>query len=116
MATQSEIAGHYARMRLETASHERIIWQIHAKCGQLMAQAASADPAHQRMLLTRAQNLLAELEGSLKITDEISKSLFYLYDYCYCLLDSDDPKSHDLARKIISRLRDAFAVLLKKKI
>ncbi|MBN1129978.1 MAG: flagellar protein FliS [Chitinispirillaceae bacterium] len=114
MNTNAEIARHYSRMRLETASHPQIIWQIHSKCAQLIKQAGGMDGGQRRTLLIHAQNLLAELEGSLKVTDEISKGLFYLYDYCYCLLDTSRSEDHELAFRILSTIRDALGALLRK--
>lgn len=97
-----------------TATHPQIIRLIHENCVTLIKQAAVADPVHGRNLIIHAQNLLAELEGSLKVTDELSKSLFYLYDYCYCLLETDDTANHSLALSVLSLLRDTFGFLLKK--
>ena len=114
MNTNAEIARHYSRMRLETASHPQIIWQIHSKCAQLIKLANGVEGGHRRTLLIHAQNLLAELEGSLKVTDELSKGLFYLYDYCYCLLDTSSDENHALALRIISTLRDTLGTLLRK--
>jgi flagellin-specific chaperone FliS len=118
MASRSEIALRYSRTQLETAGHPWIIWMLHAKCVHLIRQAQATRPhegAHRKNLLTHAQNLLAELEGSLKVTDELSKGLFYLYDYCYCLLDTEVPEDHALALKVLSVLRDTFAALLHKR-
>jgi flagellin-specific chaperone FliS len=98
-----------------TASHPQIIRLVHANCVTLIKQAATADPVHRRNLLIHVQNLLAELEGSLKVTDELSKGLFYLYDYCYCLLETDDPADHNLVLAVLSVLRDTFSFLLKNR-
>jgi flagellin-specific chaperone FliS len=114
MVSNAEIAHTYSRMQLETAAHPRIIWMMHAKCAQFLRHAAVSPPPERRMLLTRAQNLLAELEGCLKVSDQVSKGLFYLYDYCYCLLDTDKPEDHTLALNHIVQLSDAFRTLLKK--
>jgi flagellin-specific chaperone FliS len=116
MTTATEIARHYSRMRLETAPHQQIIWLMHARAAQFVKQAATVEAGLRRFLLTRAQNLLAELETSLKVDDEISKGLFYLYDYCYCLIDTDNPENHKLAHRVLSTLRDTFGALLKKRI
>jgi flagellin-specific chaperone FliS len=115
MNAHAEIAQRYSRMQLETASHQQIIWQIHSKCAQLIKQALSLEGGERRMLLIHAQNLLAELERSLKVTDELSKGLFYLYDYCYCLIDTSRHEDHDLALRVLSRLRDTLGILLRKK-
>jgi flagellin-specific chaperone FliS len=114
MNANAEIARHYSRMRLETASHPQIIWQIHARCAQLIKQAQPLQGGERRTLLIHAQNLLAELEGSLKVTDELSKGLFYLYDYCYCLLDTSRGEDHALALRVMTTLRDTFGTLLRK--
>jgi flagellin-specific chaperone FliS len=115
MSSNAEIAQRYCRMQLETASHPQIIWQIHAKCAQLVKQAQSHEGGQRRMMLILAQNLLAELEGSLKVTDELSKGLFYLYDYCYCLLDTPRNEDHDRALHLLSGIRDTLGTLLRKK-
>lgn len=115
MISQLEVTRHYSATRLITASHPQIIRLMHANCVLLVKQSFSADPVHRRNLLVHAQNLLAELEASLKVTDEVSKSLFYLYDYCYCLLESSDPANHNLVITILSLLRDTFTILLKNR-
>lgn len=96
-----------------TATHPQIIRIIHSNCVTLIKQAAEADPVHGRNLIVHVQNLLAELEGTLKVDDELSKGLFYLYDYCYCLLETDVPADHTLVLSILSLLRDTFGLLLK---
>lgn len=116
MTFSTDIAQHYSRMQIETAGHPQLIWLLHAKCVNLIKQSASTDILHRRNLLLRAQNVLAELESALKVTDELSKSLFYLYDYCYCLLDTEKEADHTLALSIISVLRDTFSILLNKRI
>ncbi|MBN2037797.1 MAG: flagellar protein FliS [Chitinispirillaceae bacterium] len=114
MNARSEVARHYSRMRLETASHPQIIWQIHVKCAQLIKQALTSQGGHRRTLLIQAQNLLAELESSLKVTDELSKGIFYLYDYCYCLLETSRSEDHELALHVMATLRDTMGTLLRK--
>jgi flagellin-specific chaperone FliS len=117
MVSTLEMARRYSRMQLETAAHPQIIWMMHAKCVNLIRQAQTTPliDVHRKNLLIHAQNLLAELEGSLKVTDELSKGLFYLYDYCYCLLDTDVAEDHALAIKVLSTLRDTLGLLLKKR-
>jgi len=115
MVSRLEITRQYSATRLITAAHPQIIRLMHANCVLLVKQSFSTDPVHRRNLLVHAQNLLAELEASLKITDEVSKGLFYLYDYCYCLLESNDPANHNLVVTVLSLLRDTFTILLKKR-
>jgi flagellin-specific chaperone FliS len=103
-------------MQLGTAGHGRIIWMMHAKCVFFIkqSQVPGIDLATRKTMLIRAQNLLAELESALKITDDVSRSLFVLYDYCYSLLDADTPKTQEIAINLLTTLRDALAGLLKK--
>jgi flagellin-specific chaperone FliS len=114
MASNYDIARQYSKTRLMTATHPQIISLIHANCVTLIKQSAMADPVHRRNLIIHAQNLLAELEGSLNVTDELSRGLFYLYDYCYCLLETEVHADHNLALSVLSLLRDTFGFLLKK--
>jgi flagellin-specific chaperone FliS len=119
MISRQEIAERYSRTQLETAGHPWVIWMMHARCVHLIKSAQGAAPAekvYKKNLLIHAQNLLAELEGAIKVTDELSKSIFYLYDYCYCLIESDAPENLALAHKTLSLLRDAFAALLHKRV
>jgi flagellin-specific chaperone FliS len=114
MASSFDIARRYSQIQLLTAPHPQIIRTMHVNCVTLIKRAGTADPVHRRNLLNHAQNILAELEGSLKVTDELSKGLFYLYDYCYCLLDTENPADHNLVLSVISLLRDTFSTLLQK--
>jgi len=107
----------YTQTRLLTSSHPQIVRMMHANCVTLIKQAGASDtaPTHRRNLLVHAQNILAELEGSLKVTDELSKGLFNLYDYCYCLIESNDTANHNLACAILTLLRDTFSFLIKRR-
>jgi flagellin-specific chaperone FliS len=101
-------------MQLRTATHPRIVWMMHSRAALWIRQSALFEMPHRRNLLARAQNLLAELESSLKVTDDLSRGLFYLYDYCYLLLETNDPRDHLLALRVMSILGDAFGILLKR--
>jgi flagellin-specific chaperone FliS len=116
MISTLDITRQYSQTRLMTATHPQIIRLMHANCVTLIKQSAAADTVHRRNILIHAQNLLAELEGSLKVTDELSKGLFYLYDYCYCLLETDNPADHNLVIAVITLLSDTFGFLLKKRV
>ncbi len=114
MTRRADIAGRYALMQLRTATHPRIVWMMHSRATLWIRQSALFDMPHCRNLLARAQNLLAELESSLRVSDDLSQGLFYLYDYCYLLLETNEPKDHLLAVRVLSILGDAFGLLLKR--
>lgn len=102
-------------MQLATAPKSRIICMLHARCVSLISAAIDRDGAQRRKSLNHAQNILVELEHALKIDDEISQGLFYLYDYCYCLLENDDRSALISAVAIMTTLRDTFENLLKNR-
>ena len=115
MFTQAEIASYYSRMEIETSASPRIIWILHAKSVQILRQArATPDLIKQRNQLNVVQNILAQLETSLKVNDELSQGLFYLYDYCYCLLETEEENKHAIALNILTMFRDTFRILLRK--
>ncbi len=114
MTRRADIAGRYALMQLRTATHPRIVWMMHSRASLWIRQSAFFEMPHRRNLLCRAQNLLAELECSLRVTNDLSRALFYLYDYCYLLLETNDQKDHLLAVRVLSILTDAFGILLKR--
>jgi hypothetical protein len=50
--------------------------------------------------------------AALRVTDEVSQGLMYLYDYCYALLDHDDHLSWENAISILFPLKTTFQQLL----
>ena len=95
----------YASMQIQTASNSRVICMLHEKCVNLIQKVVETDSPADRLLLDRAQNILAELERVLVIDDDLSQGLFYLYDYCYCLLEKDSKDEYRNAVSIMSLLR-----------
>jgi flagellar biosynthetic protein FliS len=102
----------YERTRISTSSNPRIIYMLHCKCVQLIQQ--SLEDVEHRTMLIRAQNIIAELEHALIIEDELSQGLFYIYDYCYCLLETDNLLHKQHAISTLCILRDTFGQLLKE--
>ena len=108
------VAKIYEQTRIRTSSNPRIIYLLHNKCVQLVQLARSADNNQKRELLVRAQNILAELEHALVIDDELSQGLFYIYDYCYSQLETEDSSGIELTIPLMSLLRDTFSQLLQE--
>lgn len=104
----------YSRIQVQTANHARAICMLHEKCEQLIRLAISSDDQKGRLQLDRAQNIIAQLERSLSEGDQISRSLYLLYDYCYCSLESGIASDSRKALQVISSLRDTFTILNKK--
>jgi flagellar protein FliS len=107
-------AKYYARMQVETSAKPRLICMLHERGVQLIRSAMENDSKTAKANLIKAQNILAQLERSLKRTDDVSNGLFYLYDYCYCMLEKDEPEPLSTALELMITLRDTFEKLLKK--
>jgi len=110
----NKVAKIYKCTGIKTSSNPRIVCMLHSKCVQLVQQAFLASGKLQQDLITQAQNILAELEHALIIEDELSKGLFYIYDYCYSLLDDKDVTVQQRAIPLLSQLRDTFYQLLSE--
>jgi flagellin-specific chaperone FliS len=86
---------------------------LHEKCEQLIRFAIYSDDQNCRLQLDHAQNIIAQLERSLIKEDQVSRSLYLLYDYCYCSLESGDASDCRKALEVIASLRDTFNLLNK---
>ncbi len=111
--TQSHIAKHYATMQIETASRQKRIYMLHEKCVDLIQIAYTKEESEKRDNLDKAQNILAQFQSALRIEDNVSQSLFYIYDYSYILLEKGDKESCLKAIQVMSTLRDTFKQLLR---
>lgn len=111
--TKSNITKHYAAMQIETASRHKQITMLHEKCVESIKYACDSDGFKKRDLLDRAQNILAQFQSALCIKDNVSQSLFYIYDYSYVLLEKGDNESCIKAIEVLSTLRDTFKQLLR---
>jgi flagellin-specific chaperone FliS len=87
---------------------------LHEKCEQLIRQTITRDDHNSRSNLDHAQNIIAQLERSLADGDQVSKSLYLLYDYCYCSLESGTPDDSRKALQVITTLRETFNRLNKR--
>jgi flagellin-specific chaperone FliS len=87
---------------------------LHEKCEQLIRYTISNEDETSRMQLDHAQNIIVQLERSLKKDDQVSKSLYLLYDYCYCSLESGNTDDSRKALQVISTLKDTFNRLNKR--
>jgi flagellin-specific chaperone FliS len=114
VATQSQRAAkQYARVRVETAPVRMGIYLLHEKCVHLIGQ-ARIYTEKRRELAAKAQNILAQLQASLVMDDSVAESLYYLYDYCWILLEKGEDSDLMNAHAVLLPLRNTFYVLLKK--
>jgi flagellin-specific chaperone FliS len=95
-------------------SAPRILSMLHSRCVTLIKQTLRNKAVGKKSLVD-AQNILAQLESSLIIDDDLSKSLFYLYDYCYCRLESGNPDDLRRVLNVLEPLDEAFRVLAKNR-
>jgi flagellar biosynthetic protein FliS len=114
MLTTADKSKYYAKMQIETAAKPKLICMLHEKCVQLIRQHLDGSHGSSLTLLVNAQNIIAQLERSLKQTDDVSEGLFYLYDYCYCQIEKSDTASLNSALNIMTSIRDTFEHLAKR--
>ena len=113
---ESDIARHYSTMQIRTASRHKQLCMLHDKCVEHITVACTTTSGpHKRDRLDKAQNILSQFQSALPIKDHISQSLFYLYDYCYVILESDSNENCAKALSVMKILRDTFRTLLLSK-
>ena len=113
MVKPSQMSKIYSSMQISTSSNPANICMLHTKCTYFLKQALQQqNPEQNRLLLDKVQNIIAELEHSLIVEDSLSRGLFYIYDYCYSLLESTDTEAIENALSLLSVLRDTFDELL----
>lgn len=109
MVSPSQMSKIYSSMQISTSSNTVNICMLHTKCTYFLKQALQQqNPDQKRLLLDKVQNIIAELEHSLIVEDNLSRSLFYIYDYCYSLLESTNAETIGNALSLLQVLRDTL--------
>jgi flagellin-specific chaperone FliS len=103
----------YIRLQIETASQQRLVCLLHEHCTVTLQQALKTAEKQRRPLLDKVQNMLVILQRAIDIKDATSKTLFHLYDYCYCRLEHVSTTEISNALGIIDKLRHMFDYLRK---
>jgi len=114
MPSAATIANIYNRTKISTATHATDITLLHHRCVQFI-QLSLEGSSPKRKLLNQAQNILAQFQRSLDKQNGLANSFFLLYDYCYCMLETDNRESHQAALNILIKIRNAFDTLLHRK-
>ena len=109
---QPQVADHYTKMQIETASRPKQITMMHKKCVTDITKAMGESGIERRKRLDNAQNILAQFQSALRIEDNVSEGLFYIYDYSYILLERGDNEDCKKAIEVMSVLLDTFRELL----
>ncbi len=112
---RENIAKHYKKMQIDTASSKTQIAMMHDKLYALVKSAIIGGEDGRREKLDRAQNILSQFQVSLKNEDDLSESLFLVYDYVYVQLEKNDIAGWRDALKVIETIKDTFNELLKRK-
>lgn len=112
---ESDVANHYSTMQISLASRQKQLCMLHDKCVEHILAASMQNGADKRARLDKAQNILAQFQAALRVKDDISQSLFYLYDYSYVLLEEDNNENCRKALSVMRVLRDTFKALLLTK-
>ena len=114
---RESIAKYYKTMQIETASDHKQLVMLHDKLFTLTRNAIILGKDGRRERLDKAQNIIAQLQIALKLNreDELTHSVFLLYDYIYVNLEGSDVTKYREALKVIEVLKDSFSELLKRK-
>jgi len=111
--TSSDAADYYFRTQIETASKGKALCMLHERCMFFLLKTHSLTN-EKKFFLNKVQNILTQLQLSLRINDPISQGLFYLYDYCYLCLDRGNDQDIANSLDILGILQDAFRELFKR--
>jgi flagellar biosynthetic protein FliS len=110
-----KVAKHYKDMQINTASSRTQIAMMHDKLFFLVREAIIGDTSKRRENLDKAQNILSQFQTSLKNNDDLTESLFLLYDYIYVKLDESDIAAWREALTVIETVKGTFNKLLNRK-
>jgi flagellin-specific chaperone FliS len=107
-----DVADYYVRVQIQTAPKAGAVCMLHEKCVRFIAAALDTGSGRSGFLI-KSQNILSQLQRSLVVGDAVSQSLFYLYDYCYVLLEDGTDTNLKNAAGILAVLRDTFIFLAR---
>jgi flagellin-specific chaperone FliS len=110
----ADVAEIYTNTQIATASNAKAVYMLHDRCTHFCVMAKKL-PEERAFFRTRVQNILSQLQMSLRITDKTSQGLFYLYDYCYALLERGGESDIENSLEILRILRDTFKKLLRRR-
>ncbi len=112
----------YKRQQVLTATPEALTLMLYNGCLKFINEGMEAlekkDYESTNTSLQKAQNIISEFRVTLNMDYEISHQLFPLYNYVYDRLVEGNLKSDlkqlEEARNIITELRDAWVLAMKK--
>ena len=112
----------YKRQQVLTATPEALTLMLYNGCLKFMDEGMKAlekkDYEATNTALQKAQNIISEFRITLNMDYEISHQLFPLYNYVYDRLVEgnlkSDMKQIEEAKTIITELRDAWVLAMKK--
>ena len=112
----------YKRQQVLTATPEALTLMLYNGCLKFMNEGMEAlgkkDYETTNTALQKAQNIISEFRITLNMDYEISHQLFPLYNYVYDRLVEGNLKSDlkqiEEAKTIITELRDAWVLAMKK--
>lgn len=113
MELQASVAEHYKTFSLQTTPKNRAVYLLHEKCIYLLNQ-AERYLEKRRLLLTKVQNILVQLQTALIGEDVVTDGLHCIYDYAYVRLESGTDDDIVDARQVLLPIKEAFGFLLRK--
>ncbi len=112
----------YKRQQVLTATPEALTLMLYNGCLKFIDEGMKAlekkDYEATNTALQKAENIISEFRITLNMDYEISHQLFPLYNYVYDRLVEgnlkSDPKQLEEAKDIVTELRDAWVLAMKK--
>ncbi|MDG5815080.1 flagellar protein FliS [Chitinispirillales bacterium ANBcel5] len=108
MKSQNRVIRQYEIMQITTPGAARLICLLHEKAVYFIKKGMIINSTQ---MISKAQNLIAVLDMSLRDVDEVSSLLHNLYSYSYHLLDKKDRASLKNACLIMNHLKVTFCTL-----
>ncbi|MBD3420841.1 MAG: hypothetical protein GF398_12045 [Chitinivibrionales bacterium] len=112
-ANRADVARYYTTMQIQTASRAKAVCMLHERCMHFIAL-GEQEQDKQRQYLDKAQNIIAQLQAALIVDDHVSRSLLFLYDFCYMLLEKGGNNEIDSARELFATLTATFNTLIRQ--
>ena len=113
--SNQRIIKHYAKMQAQTASNEKKITMLHEHLHELLILAQDVYGVDRRYYLDKAQNILSQFQACLQISDDLSQSLFYVYDYIFVRLEFGAKNDISDSLALVATLKNTFQELLLRR-
>jgi flagellin-specific chaperone FliS len=114
MPSPADIATHYSRLQIQTASLPKAICMLHERY-LFLASLLDGERLDRAIIVGKAQNILSQLQASLIVSDSVSQGVWHLYDYCYMLLERGGREDIARSMEVMEILGTTFRALMRSR-